>query len=142
MQRGPVLLETDAKNAMARAANQAAPREMVGLVGGRTDHGVLHVVHFAPLPDGLCGTDHFAVAPWTFAAAEAALRAQGLRWLGFAHSHPAGAPVPSPTDARELWPHCLQLVLGLMHGEPAIGAFWLDAAGVHELPLRGAWGGR
>lgn len=142
MQRGTVLLELEPANAMARAARQAAPCEMVGLVGGRTAQGVLHVVHFLPLPDGLCGTDHFAVAPWTFAAAEAALRAQGLQWLGFAHSHPAGAPVPSPTDAQQLWPHCLQLVLGLVHGETAIGAYWLDANGVHELPLRGAGSGR
>ena len=135
MQRGPVLLETVARNAMAQAAARASPHEMVGLVGGRQDGAALQVVRFVLLPQAACGRNHFAVAPWQFAAAEAALRADGLQWLGFAHSHPASEPVPSPIDERQLWPHCLQIVLGVARGAPAIRAFWLDADGVHQLRL-------
>ena len=141
MQRAPVLLETAAAQAMALAARQAAPDEMVGLLAGHATAAGLHVVHFAPLREAACGRDHFRVAPWHFATAEAALRDAGLQWLGFAHSHPTGKPSPSAVDEQQLWPHCLQLVLGSVRGAPAIGAFWLDADGVHELPLQAGPGG-
>ena len=135
-----MLLETAAAQAMRRAAERSGADEMVGLVGGREAAGALRVVHFAPLRGASCSRDRFTVAPWHFAAAEAALRDAGLAWLGFAHSHPHGAPVPSPTDAEQLWPHCLQLVLGSApgsaRGATSIRAWWRDAEGFHERPLR------
>lgn len=131
-----MLLETAAVQAMAGAVEQAGTREMVGLVAGHAAGGVLRVVHFAPLREAVCTRDRFTVAPQHFAAAEAELRDAGLQWLGFAHSHPGGDPVPSPADAEQLWPHCLQLVLGTARGACAIGAFWRDAEGFHELRLR------
>jgi proteasome lid subunit RPN8/RPN11 len=136
MRRAPVLLETAAAQAMARAVEEAGTDEMVGLVAGHATADVLHVVRFAPLGSAVCESDRFTVAPWHFAAAEQDLRAAGLQWLGFAHSHPGGEPVPSAADREQLWPHCLQLVLGTARGALAIGAFFCDAEGFHELPVR------
>jgi proteasome lid subunit RPN8/RPN11 len=46
-------------------------------------------------------------------------RAAGLSVIGAYHSHPASAPIPSPTDLAEGWPHFLYVIVTLL-ADPAL----------------------
>ncbi|MBL8750268.1 MAG: Mov34/MPN/PAD-1 family protein [Planctomycetes bacterium] len=117
------------------AAVAALPDEFVALLGGTVDDDRPDVDTFVAL-DAQVGRDCFAVQPPAFARAEAAIRASGRHWLGFVHSHPNGAAVPSLRDRRDAWPHCVQLVVGAATGRPGtVGAFWFDQDGMHTIPL-------
>lgn len=134
MQPAAIHVEPSAWAAATRAAIAAAPREFVAIVGGRTWAGIAVVDAIEPLA-ALCTNDAFAVDAVAFAAAEAALRARGLEWLGFLHSHPHGAAVPSSRDRRELWRDCVQIVVAT-NGRTARGAaFWLRSDAVSPVPL-------
>ena len=122
----------DVAAALRDACAAAAPREFVGLLGGRRAGATWRVEALALVPNGAAATDAFAVAPADFAAAEAALRAAGHDWLGFAHGHPRAEATPSARDRAAFWPDCLQAIVG---GEACaeLRVFWRDAGGCREL---------
>ncbi|MCA8973133.1 MAG: Mov34/MPN/PAD-1 family protein [Planctomycetes bacterium] len=106
------------RRAILAAARAARPHEMIGVLGGPDRHrpgdaGQQLVRHFAPLPNASPGPDRFEVDPIAFAVAEAQLRRAGLTFLGFAHSHLDGITEPSDLDRRQLWPHCLQVIVAI-----------------------------
>lgn len=123
----------DVAAALRGACAAAAPREFVGLLGGRRVGAVWQVEAFAPVPNGAAATDAFAVAPTDFAAAEAALRAAGHNWLGFAHGHPHAPATPSARDRTAFWPECLQAIVGGPPTRAELRVFWRDANGCREL---------
>ena len=131
MSSRPVVLTDAARSALARAAAEAAPREMVGLLCGAGD--ALTVERFVPVAGASCTEDRFAMPAAVFAAAEAACRARGERWLGFAHSHPRGGTALSATDRASLWRDCLQLVV--VPATRQIGAYWLTEDRVDTLAI-------
>lgn len=111
--------------AIAAMARAAAPRELVGLLGGPAC-GARRIEQFVPLPPECGGPHGFHVAAHEFAVAEAVLRGRGARWLGFVHSHPVGTAQLSHRDRRELWRECLQLVVGAASSAaPTFAAWWL-----------------
>lgn len=122
-----------------RAAALAAwPGEFVGLLGGERDPARcgLRIAAFVPLAAATTTADAFAVPPPAFARAEAELRARGAPWLGFVHSHPDGVAAPSQRDQRELWRHCVQMIVATTRaGEPRIAAYWFDDRGAHPFAL-------
>lgn len=120
----------DVARALQRALAAAAPREFVGLLGGRRAGATWQVDAFAPVPNGATDADAFAVAPADFAVAEAALRARGRDWLGFAHGHPAGPAEPSARDRAAFWPHCLQAIVDDAGG---VRVYWRDGDRCREL---------
>lgn len=122
--------------ALRAALRVAAPAEFVGLLGGRRDGGVARVEAFAPTRNIATVADGFAVAPADFAAAEAALRADGLQWLGFAHGHPTAAAAPSLRDRASFWPGCLQAIVGPCGDAPPIRVFLRDGDACRELACR------
>jgi proteasome lid subunit RPN8/RPN11 len=126
--------------ALRRALHAAAPREFVGLLGGSSDGAKWTVDAFLPLPNAARGVDAFAVAPAAFAAAEAELRAQGRRWLGFAHGHPTAPAVPSQRDVAAFWPGCLQAIVGPCDPGAALRCYWRDGTAVREVAVRAARG--
>src|SRR5687767_6769814 len=109
MSSRPVVLSDGARKALERAAAQAAPLEMVGLLAGAGD--ALAVERFVRVAGATCTADRFTMPAAVFAVAEAACRARGERWLGFAHSHPNGSAALSAADRAGLWRDCLQLVV-------------------------------
>ena len=127
------MLSDGARAALERAAAEAAPREMVGLLAGAGD--AFAVERFVPVAGATCTEDHFTMPPAVFAAAEAACRARGERWLGFAHSHPLGPAALSATDRASLWRDCLQLVVVPGEGTTQIGAYWLTEDRVDTLAI-------
>lgn len=134
MQPAAIHVELSAWAAATRAAIAAAPREFVAIVGGRTQAGIAVVAAIEPLA-ALCTNDAFVVDAATFAAAEAALRARDLAWLGFLHSHPGGAAVLSARDRRELWRDCVQIVVATNERTARGAAFCLRGDTVWSVPL-------
>lgn len=126
--------------ALVRALHDAAPREFVGVLGGRTAGTRSVVAAFVALPNRAPGDDAFAVAAADFAAAEARLRAAGHDFVGFAHGHPRAPATPSHGDAAAFWPHCLQAIVGPCGHGAAVRCFWRDGATVREVPVRAAAG--
>lgn len=129
-----MLAAAAADHALRRAAAAAWPREVAAVLGGHRAGDAVHVATCLPCPDAGAG-DHFAVAPTWFLAAEAALRDRGLACVGFAHSHPRASAAPSLRDRAELWPDCVQLILGAAAPDAwTVGAFWRDRETVQPLP--------
>ncbi|HEU4418461.1 MAG TPA: Mov34/MPN/PAD-1 family protein [Planctomycetota bacterium] len=130
-----VVLSDGAWAALARAAAEAAPFEMVGLLAGAGD--ALVVDRFVPVVGATCSEDRFTMPAAVFAAAEAALRARGERWLGFAHSHPRGSTALSAADRACLWRNCMQLVVVPSPGDGAteIRAWWLTEDRIDTLAI-------
>ncbi len=117
------------------AAAAALPDEFVALLGGTADDRRPDVDTVVAL-DALVGPDTFAAEPAAFARAEAAIRAAGRHWLGFVHSHPNGAAIPSLRDRRDAWRNCLQLVVGAAADRPVVvAAYWFDHDGMHAVPV-------
>lgn len=133
-----VSLSPELPHRLRRLAAVAAPREFVALLAGPATPGAVVVDHVLPVANCATELDRFEVAAGVFAAAEATLRAQRRCWLGFVHSHPAGGATLSAIDRQRLWPHCLQLVVGLAatsaHGA-WLRAFRGDGLAWHELPV-------
>ncbi len=123
----------DVAAALRGACAAAAPREFVGLLGGRRAGAVWRVAAVALVPNGATTADAFTVAPTDFAAAEATLRAAGHDWLGFAHGHPRAPATPSARDRAAFWPDCLQAIVGGTPGRAELRVFWRDADGCREL---------
>jgi proteasome lid subunit RPN8/RPN11 len=110
----------------------AAPREFAGVLGGERGADAWRVTRVLPLANSAAGDDAFAIGPEAFVAAERALHAAGLAWLGFVHSHPRSTAAPSARDRRELWRGCVQMIVGA----DGVRAFWFDRDTCRELTVR------
>lgn len=133
-----VRMDHEVRTALLRSTANAADREFVGVLAGERTAAHWRITAVRPLPNLAPTDDAFVVDATAFAVAEGALRAEGLEWLGFVHSHPHGSPALSAIDREQLWRGCLQLLIG---GGPAAGevrAFFGDAQGWHCLPLHAA----
>lgn len=129
-----VNLRATALAELRAATARAAPAEMVRLLAGHPAGTAVQIVGTWELPGAVGARDHFQVDAAVFARAEAAIRAAGLQWLGFAHSHPHGPAHLSVADRAALWPDCVQLlVAGDGCDEGTIRAFWLHGGTVQPL---------
>lgn len=116
-------------------ARAVLPAEACGALGGSSTDTGWSVARFVPLPNNTQDPGRFAVDATALARAEAALRADGLSLVGFAHSHPDGSPTLSLTDRCQLWPG-LHLVLAISRSRGTqLMAHWLDRSG-SAAPLR------
>src|SRR5690349_430686 len=117
---------------LAHAASSAA--EVCGLLIGDPDHiaAIFPGRNIAPEPHS-----HFLLDAAALLRADAAARARGLEIVGFYHSHPGSAPVPSAQDLADAWPGQLLLIVGGRPGPPrALCAWRADQAGrVAPVPL-------
>lgn len=69
----------------------------------------------------------FEIDPKDHLAAIKSARARALAIVGFYHSHPHSAPIPSETDRAETnYPDHLHLIVGLAAHPPEIRLFWFD----------------
>ena len=122
---------------LTAAAQSAWPREFVAALGGEPLAAGWRLTSAEPLPNAATEPDRFAVEPWWFARAEAALRARGASWCGFVHSHPSGVALPSQQDRRSLWHHCVQLILasGQAGLAPVPHAYFGDGRELVPVPI-------
>lgn len=70
---------------------------------------------------------HFLVDAASLLHADTAARAAGLAIVGFYHSHPGGAAVPSAQDRADAWPGTLMLIVGGAGAHRYLAAWHTDA---------------
>jgi proteasome lid subunit RPN8/RPN11 len=103
--------------------------EMCGLLAGQA--GIVDRV--LPVPNALQSPVVYRMDGPEFAAAMAAC---DFEPLGIFHSHPAGPPVPSPTDIAEAaYPDSLYVVISLQNTPPSVRAFRIVDEQVSEVAL-------
>ena len=131
-----LLLPIEIRTEIVRHLRDAAPLEGVGLLAAKPES-----------PDGIvrgnryyCGTNQdasatrYTMAPDEVLAAFRDIEEHGWRLGGIVHSHPAGAPDPSPTDRREYrYPEALMIIVSLAGDVPELRAWWLGD-GAHGRP--------
>jgi proteasome lid subunit RPN8/RPN11 len=103
--------------------------EMCGLLSGRAGK----VDRVWPVPNALRSPTAYKMDGPEFAQAMIACEFEPL---GIFHSHPAGPPVPSPTDRAEAaYPDSIYVVISLQTTPPSIRAFTIVDEQVVEVKL-------
>lgn len=104
-------------------------RERCGLLAGRAGR----VTAVLPVPNALNSSVVYQMTGAEFAQAMAAC---DFEPLGIFHSHPAGPPVPSPTDiAQAAYPDSIYVIIALNQTPPGVRAFWIVEAQVAEIKV-------
>jgi proteasome lid subunit RPN8/RPN11 len=109
-----------AVEAIVAHARDAAPLECCGLLVGEGSaiRVAVRARNLAPDPN------RFLVDPKDHIDARREARRRHLAVLGFYHSHPRSAPIPSPTDLDEAdYPDHLHAIVSLASDPPALRAF-------------------
>jgi proteasome lid subunit RPN8/RPN11 len=133
------VLRTAALEAIIAHARASRPRECCGLLLGGNGR-ILEAVATRNLAES---DTRFLVDPQGHIDARRAARARGLEVVGFYHSHPHSAAVPSPTDLAEAaYPRHLYLIVGLGGATPDVRLFWLDEGRFQSIEFDTDSGGR
>lgn len=120
-----LLLPAAAGRLLARAAEEACPREGCGLLLGRVRGTDRIVERLRPAANRWEGRDdRYLVDPATLRRAVDREAEGGPRVLGFYHSHPGAEAVPSGTDRELAWPWYLYLIVPVRDGRAGTGRAW------------------
>ncbi len=121
---------------LTHAASSAA--EVCGVLVGRRRPSlvvgsVIAGANLHPTPDR-----HFLLDAATLLRADAEARVVGHTIVGFYHSHPRSAAVPSPVDRHESWPDHLMIIIGTTQGGARYACGWLVGQDgvVHPAPIQ------
>jgi proteasome lid subunit RPN8/RPN11 len=115
---------------MVAQARADAPLETCGLLAGR-DERAMRVL---PVPNVLHSPVQYRMGGQEFAEA---MIACDFEPLAIYHSHPAGPPVPSPTDiAESFYPDSVYIIISLAQEPPSVRAFRITGGGVTEIELQ------
>jgi proteasome lid subunit RPN8/RPN11 len=126
-------LPTAALRDMVHHARTDAPHEACGILAGRGEQveRVIPVANRAADPRHHYRMDERQLTQTLFS-----LETDRLELLGFYHSHPAGDPIPSPTDIREAnYPHTTYVIVGLRQREPRLAAWEMNHGDVLPVEL-------
>lgn len=123
-------VSSDQLEQMIEQARADVPLETCGLLAGRDGR----VARVLPVPNIL----HSPVAYRMDGQALAdAMVACDYEPLGIYHSHPAGPPVPSPTDVAEsFYPDSVYVIISLAQVPPSVRAFRILGGAVTEVELQ------
>jgi len=116
-------------------AREAAPAECCGLlIGDDGIHGgVAEAVRTRNASDD---PSRFVIDPADHIARRREARDRGLAVLGFYHSHPRTAAVPSATDREEAaYTGHLYLIVGLASDPPDLALYQFDAGNFRQVPF-------
>lgn len=124
-----MILRRRVVDAVIAHARETAPAECCGVLIGTRE-----TVTDARRSRNLAGDpNRFLLDPKDHIAARREARAQGLEVIGFYHSHPHSAPVPSATDLAEAsYADHLCLIVGLVGRQPIVQLFRLDGGVFRE----------
>jgi desampylase len=99
--------------------------EVCGVLIGRRSPAIAveiviagHNIHATP-------DQHFLLDAAMLLRADAEARTTGREIVGFYHSHPRSAAVPSRTDRHESWPDHLMLLVGMTHSGLRYACGWI-----------------
>lgn len=123
---------------------RASADEVGAMLLGRDEGECVHVVALRPLDNvAIAPRDRFEACPLAFARALREAESDGLRLLGFAHSHPRGEASPSAEDRDAAWTDAAVVIAAPAASRGArIRAFWRLGDGLREIAIEGARGGR
>jgi desampylase len=131
--KGHVTTTRDVRDRLIAHAREESPRECCGLLLGRGDN-IVEAVRARNV--AASAATRFLVDPKDHIDARREGRARGLEILGFYHSHPAGAAVPSATDVAEAaYPGSVYAIIGLRGDLPEVRVFEFTNGNFHERPL-------
>lgn len=121
------------RQALCAEAAAQTEREICGLIGARAGRAVSHY----PIRNGAADPrQRYAMDPAAQIAAFKLMRAREETLAAIYHSHPDGAPIPSPRDAREwTYPEALCLIVGLAGGTPELRAWRWTGQGFAAVAL-------
>ena len=128
-----LFLPADLASQMRLHAQQGAPEEVCGLVGGQAGRAMRVIA----VENCLHSPVRFRMDAAAQLQAMLDIEAAGLEMLAIYHSHPQGPPVPSPTDVAEFaYPGVLTLIWS-PGAEPGwqVRAFEIGPAGSAEVGL-------
>jgi proteasome lid subunit RPN8/RPN11 len=115
-------LSADHLHAIIRHA-RSSPDEVCGVLIGQRML-VLRVDDVLPARNiHLQPHSQYLVDAATLLHADEQAQATGREIVGFYHSHPLGAAVPSPHDRRNAWPSYVYLIVALADGMPYVCAW-------------------
>ena len=123
----------DVRDRLIAHAREEFPRECCGILLGRGDEIVeaRRARNVASSP-----ATRFVIDAKDHIDARRDGRALGLEILGFYHSHPHGAAVPSATDVAEAaYPGSVYAIIGLSADAPELRVFAFADGNFHERPL-------
>lgn len=132
----PVLLPRAVHAQLAREAETALPGECCGALLGHIRAGAVVLERALPLPNEATSPRGYQVGPDSVRAAEEAAARAGLELVGFYHSHPETAPVPSPADLEAAWPWYIYLLVAARTGEARAWTLAEDRSAFGERPIR------
>jgi proteasome lid subunit RPN8/RPN11 len=121
-----VIVRRAALDAVISHARETAPAECCGMLLGAPDV----VTDACPARNLATDPNRFRIDPKDHIDARRAARARGLDVVGFYHSHPHSAAVPSQTDLAEAsYPDHLYLIVGLAGGQPDVQMYRFESGG-------------
>jgi proteasome lid subunit RPN8/RPN11 len=121
-----VILRRAALDAVVSHARATAPAECCGVLIGAPDA----VTDARPARNLATDPNRFLIDPKEHIDARREARARRLDVVGFYHSHPRSAAVPSPTDLAEAsYPDHLYLIVGLAGEQPDVRLYRLASDG-------------
>ena len=112
-------------------ARDGAPAEACGVLGGTYDPDRSIVTAFHPADNASSTPEtEYAIDPAEQLAVIETIEDAGDDVCGFYHSHPAGPPEPSETDAeRAAWPGLSYVIVVLEGRHPYVGSWRWDGDG-------------
>lgn len=112
---GRIVVPAGILASLAAEAVRARPGECCGALLGEEAGDGRRVRAVLPLPNAVAG-GRYALTAESMREAEAIAREVGEEVLGFYHSHPRGAPEPSPLDREAAWPWYTYLIVAASTG--------------------------
>jgi proteasome lid subunit RPN8/RPN11 len=124
-----VIVRRAALDAAIAHARETAPAECCGMLLGTPDV----VMEARPARNLATDPNRFLIDPKDHIDARREARARALDVVGFYHSHPHSAAVPSQTDLAEAsYPDHLYLIVGLAGEQPDGRLYRLEERGFRE----------
>jgi proteasome lid subunit RPN8/RPN11 len=124
-----VILRPAALDAAISHARETAPAECCGMLLGARDF----IIDARPARNLATDPNRFLIDPKDHIDARREARARGLDVVGFYHSHPHSAAVPSQTDLAEAsYADHLYLIVGLAGEQPDVRLYRLVDSGFRE----------
>lgn len=118
-----IVLKTSHSDQIFAFANEAAPNECCGLIGGSDDGLARNIYSLRNIASDKIVS--YEAAPEDLFAAQRQMRERSESLLGIYHSHPRSMePEPSATDVRlAYYPQAVYFIIGLAGTQPVMRAF-------------------
>ena len=119
-------LTTEQEAEIRRHGERDYPRECCGVLLGVFENGVAVTREVRPLPNAQTENPEreFSIAPDALRELLAEERRTERKILGFYHSHPDCAALPSETDRQAAWEGWAYLILSVVNGRSAELTGW------------------